>query len=81
MRNTIFNQPVLLLKLVASVMYISMGLLVALWPQAFGDMLAGITPTLVKTFAALLIVYGIYRLYRVIQDLNSLNQQRSDDEA
>lgn len=81
MRNTIFNKPVLLLKLVASVMYITMGILIALWPGAFGTMLSGITPLLINIFCLLLIVYGFIRLYRVIKELNSLNQPGSDDEV
>ena len=81
MRNSIFRNPVLLLKLVASVMYVTMGILVLLVPDMLSNMLKGITPLLVNLFAALLIVYGFYRLYRVVTELSEINKPDNDEQA
>jgi len=81
MRNSIFRHPVLLLKLVASVMYVTMGILVLLVPDMLSNMLEGITPLLVNLFAALLIVYGFYRLYRVVTELSEINKPDNDEQA
>ena len=77
MRNTIFSHPVILLKFVASVMYIVMGVLISLMPEAFGDLLSGITPLLVNAFTVLLIVYGVSRFIRTRNEYRDikLNQQ------
>lgn len=61
----------------ASVMYIVMGVLISLMPEAFGDLLSGITPLLVNAFTVLLIVYGVSRFIRTRNEYRDikLNQQ------
>lgn len=78
MQQSFFSHPVLVLKLIASIMYVTMGSLIAAMPQAFGDMLAGITPMLVNIFAGLLIVYGVYRFYRVIREYREITTEAND---
>lgn len=65
MRKNIFNQPVLLLKSVASVMYITMGIIVLAIP----GLISWLGPTLSYALGALLIVYGIFRLIRVVAEI------------
>lgn len=80
MQNSIFRHPVLLLKLFASVMYITMGLLIGLMPEAFGSMLEGITPDLVYAFSGLLIVYGIFRCIRALREYRTYASQNEEEE-
>lgn len=81
MQNSIFRHPVLMLKLFASVMYVTMGLLIGLMPDAFGSMLEGITPALVYTFSGLLIVYGVFRFVRVIREYREYVKNTEDEDS
>ena len=69
-----------MLKLFASVMYVTMGLLIGWMPEAFGSMLDGITPPLVYTFSGLLIVYGVFRFIRAIREFRDQNQNVNDED-
>lgn len=80
MRNTIFNHPLTLLKLFASVMYITMGGLVLLYPGAVMDLYNGITLPLTRALGALLIIYGTYRLYRAITDYKEIKASSVDEQ-
>lgn len=78
MQNTIFNHPLTLLKLFASVMYITMGGLVLLYPGAVMNLYNGITLPLTRALGALLIIYGSYRLYRAISDYKEIKASSDD---
>lgn len=62
-------------------MYVIMGVLIASMPDAFGNMLEGITPILINIFAALLIVYGIFRGYRAVREYREIRQENDTLDA
>ncbi|MFZ1635708.1 MAG: hypothetical protein WAT43_17610 [Chitinophagales bacterium] len=61
-------------------MYITMGGLVLLYPGAVMDLYSGITLPLTRALGALLIVYGIYRLYRAISDYKEIKTSSFDEQ-
>ncbi|MFI5173010.1 MAG: hypothetical protein ACHQFW_11500 [Chitinophagales bacterium] len=69
MQKNLFNQPVLLLKLVASVMYITMGIIILAVP----GLINGLGQTFSYALSAVLIIYGIFRLIRVLGEFKENN--------
>jgi nitric oxide reductase large subunit len=78
MQFNLFKHPIILLKLVASVMYIIMGVLCGLNPRLVMNFYDGLPINFVYALAALLCIYGAYRLYRVIYEIRELTQVEED---
>lgn len=53
-------------------MYIIMGILIIAEPLILQKLINGLTPTLTTALAGLLVIYGIFRLLRVYQDIKAL---------
>jgi len=79
MRINLFKHPVLLLKSVAAVMYIIMGILIIAEPLLLQKLIEGLTQTLTTALAGLLVIYGIFRLMRVYQDIKALKTIENEE--
>jgi len=79
MRINLFKHPVLLLKSVAAVMYIIMGILIIAEPLLLQKLIEGLTQTLTTALAGLLVIYGIFRLMRVYQDIKALKTVENEE--
>jgi len=75
----LFKHPVLLLKSVAAVMYIIMGILIIAEPLLLQKLIEGLTQTLTTALAGLLVIYGIFRLMRVYQDIKALKTIENEE--
>lgn len=78
MQFNILKHPIILLKSVAAIMYMVMGILILLNPELLQQLINGLTPTLTKALAALLIVYGIFRLNRIYNEIKLLKSDEQE---
>lgn len=72
MQKNILQQPVQVLKLVASIMYLLMGIFILIVPSILDGLKLG--AALNYTLAGLLIVYGTFRLVRVVGELRATDE-------
>lgn len=55
-----------------------MGVLILLNPDLLQQLLNGLTATLTKALAGLLIVYGIFRMYRIYMEIKLLQSDEQE---
>ena len=71
MRFNILKYPVLLLKSFASVMYISIGLILIIIPE----LIVALGRTYSYALGILLLIYGIFRIIRIISEAKEINRE------